>query len=115
MITGLHTLLFCGDPEAARVFFRDVLEWPHVDAGGGWLIFRTPPAELGVHPSDTNWAHGLFLMCDDIQATIADLEAKGATFVGGIEENPDAGLMARIAIPGGGELPLYQPSHPTAI
>ncbi len=115
MITGLHTLLFVPDPEAVRAFLRDVLEFPHVDAGGGWLIFRAPPAEIGVHPPESDWTQGLFLMCDDIRTTVAELQAKGATFVGEVEVDPDAGLMIRIALPGGGELPLYQPSHPLAL
>ena len=85
MITGFHTIIFSDDAEATRAFFRDVLGWPSVDAGGGWLIFKTPPAEMGVHPTVSEggerWAtipHAqLSVMCDDLAATVADLKAKG--------------------------------------
>ena len=78
MITAMHTLVYADDAEAARAFFRDVLGWPHVDAGGGWLIFRAGPSELGVHPTgDIGQHHEITLMCDDIEQTVTELEAKG--------------------------------------
>ena len=86
MITGLHTIIYSDDAEATRAFLRDVLGWPHVDAGHGWLIFRSPPAEMGVHPATSEdgtepWGtppyHQLSLMCDDLEATRAELRAKG--------------------------------------
>lgn len=113
MITGVHSIVFTKDAEAVRAFFRDVLGFDSVDAGGGWLIFALPPAELGVHPAD-GYEHELYLMCDDIEATRAELEAKGVRFTTGIEQ-AGFGAMTRFEMPGGGELALYQPRHPTAI
>jgi predicted enzyme related to lactoylglutathione lyase len=83
-----------------------------VDAGGGWLIFAMPPAELAVHPGDEG-RHELYLMCDDIQVTVDDLAAKGVT-IGGPIEDQGWGLLTSISLPGGTELGLYQPKHPTA-
>ena len=115
MITAVHTLVYAADPERARVFFRDVLGWPHVDAGGGWLIFRTGPSELGVHPIDTSDAehHQIALMCDDIHATAADLEAKGVEFTRPVRDG-GFGLTTDLIVPGGGEMLLYEPRHPKA-
>jgi len=122
MITAVHTLVYADDAEAARAFFRDVLNWPHVDAHGGWLIFRTGPSELGVHPASGDhsgqaWStpqhHEISLMCDDIAATMAELKSKGASFSGGISEQA-FGMTATLLVPGAGEMLLYQPSHPVA-
>ena len=116
MITGAHAIIFSHDPDGVRAFFRDVLGFAAVDAGGGWLIFALPPAELGVHPigpSETG-RHELYLMCDDINQTVAELQAKGVEFPKPIE-NAGFGLMTSFKIPGGAEIALYQPSHPTAI
>ncbi|MFF1833501.1 VOC family protein [Streptomyces sp. NPDC058231] len=111
MINGAHIIVHSQDPEADRAFFRDVLEYPHVDAGGGWLIFKLPPAEVAVHPADGS-SHELFLMCDDVTATVEELSAKG------VECTPvtDAGWGIRtgIRLPGGGELGLYEPRHEKA-
>ncbi len=122
MITAVHTLVYADDAEAARSFFRDVLGLPHVDSGGGWLIFKTGPSELGVHPAagdrggDT-WSagqhHEISLMCDDIEETVAALTSRGAEFAGGITDR-EFGLTAMLRIPGAGEMMLYQPLHPTA-
>ena len=116
MITGVHALIFNQDADAVRAFFRDVLRFDSVDAGGGWLIFALPPAELGVHPTegDQPGFHELYLMCDDIEQTVADLTARGVEFTAPIE-NQGFGLATRFRIPGGGDLALYQPRHPTAI
>jgi predicted enzyme related to lactoylglutathione lyase len=120
MITAVHTLVYADDPEAARAFFRDVLGWPHIDAHGGWLIFRTGPSELGVHPTSDAGEHAtigqhheITLMCDDIAATVAELEAKGAEFTRGIRDD-GFGLTTALRIPGAGEMLLYQPRHPPA-
>ena len=115
-ITGAHTILYASDADAARTFFRDVLGFPHVDAGGGWLIFRSPPAELAFHPaSDSAVAgrHELYLMCDDLHATIADLRSKGVPLDGEISEQR-WGLLTTLPVPGAGTVGLYQPLHPTA-
>jgi hypothetical protein len=114
MITGAHAIIYSADPEADRAFFRDTLGYEHVDAGHDWLIFRLPPAELAVHPTDGVSAHELFFMCDDIATTTAELESKGVEFTGPVTEQR-WGLSAVIRLPGGGELGLYEPRHPTAI
>jgi catechol 2,3-dioxygenase-like lactoylglutathione lyase family enzyme len=122
VINAVHTLVYADDPEAARSFFRDVLDWPYIDAHEGWLIFGTGPSELGVHPTsgDRNggtWStpahHEITLMCDDIKLTMAQLEAKGAEFSGGVRE-AGFGLTAVLKVPGAGEMMLYQPRHPVA-
>ena len=122
MITGVHTLVYADDAEAARAFFRDVLEWPFVDAHGGWLIFRTGPSELGVHPTRTEHEgqvyeaslhHEISLLCDDIEGTVAALQGKGAEFRGPIADQ-GFGRTAMLKIPGAGEMMLYEPRHPLA-
>ena len=119
MITAVHTLVYADDPDAARAFFRDVLGWPHVDTGGGWLIFRTGPSELGVHPTtdesdgqswSTEQKHEISLICDDLEATVADLAAKGAHFTRPIRDD-GFGLTIDIQIPGGPEMMLYEPRY----
>jgi catechol 2,3-dioxygenase-like lactoylglutathione lyase family enzyme len=114
MITGIHAVVFTRDAEALRAFFRDVLELPSVDAGGGWLIFALPPAEIAAHPSDDGGQHRLYLMCDDIEATVALLEPKGVEIAGPVSDE-GFGLMTAIRLPGGGELGLYEPRHPTPL
>jgi len=123
MITGVHALVYADDPEAARAFFRDVLEWPYVDAHGGWLIFGTGPSELGVHPTSGEggegpaWQvaqhHEVTLMCEDIKSTVAELEAKGAEFSREIKDQ-GFGLTTMLKVPGAGEIMLYQPRHAVA-
>lgn len=116
MITGVHAIIFNQDADAVRAFFRDVLGWASVDAGGGWLIFALPPAELGVHPIEAHekGSHELYLMCDDLERTVEELKAKGVEFPKPVE-NAGFGMVIRMKIPGGAELALYQPRHPTAI
>jgi predicted enzyme related to lactoylglutathione lyase len=114
MITGVHAIVFTPDPEALRAFLRDVLELPAVDAGGGWLIFALPPAELAAHPSDGDGRHELYLMCDDIEATVAELRTKGAEIARPVS-NEGFGLITAITLPDGGELGLYEPRHPTPL
>jgi catechol 2,3-dioxygenase-like lactoylglutathione lyase family enzyme len=112
MITGTHAIIFTSEADQARAFFRDVLDFPSVDAGEGWLIFALPPAELGLHPIDGGSHHELYLMCDDIEATVQDLKAKGVDFTQPVTDQ-GFGLMTTMRIPGG-ELSLYEPRHPTA-
>jgi catechol 2,3-dioxygenase-like lactoylglutathione lyase family enzyme len=107
---GSHVIVFSSDPEADRTFFADVLGYPNVDAGGGWLIFKLPPAELAVHPSDGPTAHELYFMCDDLKATMTDLQAKGVEFTQDISEER-WGRLTRFRLPGGGEVGLYEPRH----
>jgi predicted enzyme related to lactoylglutathione lyase len=114
MITGVHAIVYSKNAEAIREFFRDALEWPSVDAGRGWLIFALPPAEIAMHPSDGKDAHELYLMCDDLDATLAELAKKGVLASRPITEEP-WGRATSIAIAPGSELGLYQPKHPVAI
>jgi predicted enzyme related to lactoylglutathione lyase len=122
MINGVHTLVYADDADAARAFFRDVLEWPFVDAHGGWLIFRTGPSELGVHPTSTEHEgqtyesprhHEISLLCDDIEKTVADLQAKGAVFRGPVQDQ-GFGRICLLQVPGAGEMMVYEPRHPLA-
>jgi catechol 2,3-dioxygenase-like lactoylglutathione lyase family enzyme len=113
MITGSHIVVFTRDAEADRAFFRDVLRLPTVDAGGGWLIFALPPAEVACHPAEENSWHELYLMCDDLSATVKELEGRGARC-----DEPSQktwGIRTELRLPGGGHLGLYQPAHPTAV
>ncbi|SRR5581483_1342334 len=112
-ITGVHGLLYTSEPEALRATLRDVFGWHHVDAHDGWLIFALPPAELGVHPADAP-SHELWLMCDDLEATMGDLKAKGIVFEGE-PENQGFGIVTTMVLPGGVRMGLYQPRHETAI
>ena len=112
MITGAHVVLYSTDPDADRAFLRDVLRLPNVDVGGGWLIFALPPAELAVHPADGESRHQLYLMCDDIGATLADLRARGVEVAQEVSDQR-WGLVAAIRLPDGTEFPIYQPRHPS--
>ena len=116
MITGAHAIVFAEEPDEARAFFADALGLRSVDAGGGWLIFALPPAELACHPTapDDSGRHELYLMCDDVEATMAELEGKGVEFVAPITD-AGFGRMTRMRVPGGGELGLYQPTHPSPL
>ncbi len=123
MITGVHFLLYSTDPAADRAFFRDVLQWTAVDAGESWLIFRLPPAEMGVHPGSGGFVQQhaerkllgavLYLMCDDLPSTIRTLEARGVPCSPVIAA--EWGRSTTIRLPSGGEIGLYQPAHQTAI
>lgn len=113
MIIGAHVILYSKDPEADRAFFRDVLSFLSVDAGHGWLIFALPPGEAAFHPSEDNSRHELYLMCDDLKAEVAALSSKGVRCSPVHEER--WGSITRIQLPGGSELGLYQPKHPTAL
>jgi catechol 2,3-dioxygenase-like lactoylglutathione lyase family enzyme len=112
MISGAHVIVYSKDAEADRDFLRDVLGFASVDAGHGWLIFALPPAEVAVHPDKENGRHELYLMCDDLQAEMRELEKKGVRC--SKVENERWGSITKVALPGGGEIGLYQPKHPTA-
>ena len=111
MITGAHTVISSEDADATREFLRDVLELDAVDAGGGWLIFALPPGELAAHPSDIGGRHELFLMCDDIEATVHELRSRGVEFTGPIHDE-GWGRVTALRVPGAGSLGLYEPRHP---
>lgn len=112
MINGAHIILYSKDAEADRAFFRDVLRWPHVDVGHGWLIFTLPPAELAFHPAETGGSHELYFMCDDVKVTIAELAAKQIE-CSPIDEQP-WGSITKVRLPGGSQVGLYQPKHERA-
>ena len=107
----MHAIVFSPDAEKVRAFFQDVLDLPSVDAGGGWLIFALPPAELAVHPADGDGRHELYLMCDDIHATLAELRDKGVEVTRDVADQ-GWGLLAAIRLPDGSEFPIYEPRHP---
>ena len=111
MITGMHAIVFSPEAEKVRAFFADVLGMPWVDTGGGWLIFALPPAELAVHPADGESRHELYLMCDNIQATLAELRARGVEVARDVSDQ-GWGLLAAIRLPDGSEFPIYEPRHP---
>jgi catechol 2,3-dioxygenase-like lactoylglutathione lyase family enzyme len=113
MISGAHVIVYSKDVEADRAFFRDVLGFKSVDAGHGWLIFALPPGEAAFHPSDENGPHELYFMCDGLKAEMASLAKKGVK----CSEVQEArwGSITKIRLPGGGEVGLYQPKHPTAL
>jgi|HubBroStandDraft_1064217.scaffolds.fasta_scaffold43964_2 catechol 2,3-dioxygenase-like lactoylglutathione lyase family enzyme len=122
MITGTHAIIYAEDAEKARAFFRDVLHCPSIDVHDGWLIFKLPPAELGVHPAGDpgdpstgapSGHHELYLMCDDVEATVADLTAQGVEFTSPVEDQ-GWGRLVHLRVPGAGEIGLYQPRHPPA-
>jgi predicted enzyme related to lactoylglutathione lyase len=125
VITAIHTLIYSDDPEATRAFLRDVLGWPyveHTESSPGWLIFKTGPSELGVHPTSGTHEgqdysfprhHSISLMCDDIAATKAKLESRGAEFTGPIDEK-EFGLTVMMKLPGADDVMLYEPRHPLA-
>jgi hypothetical protein len=114
MITGAHAVLFSEDAEAVRALLRDALDLESVDAGGGWLIFALPPAEVAVHPAERGGRHELYLMCDDIEATTAELAEKGIELARPVSDE-GWGLVTALRLPGGAELGLYEPRHPTAL
>jgi len=113
-ISGAHIVLYSTNAEADRKFFRDVLKFRHVDAGGGWLIFALPPSELAIHPTKSTHEDpdSLFLMCDNLDATMRLLRRKRVKCK--VVGDERWGKVAMIALPSGGELGLYEPRHPTA-
>lgn len=115
MITGLHSIIYAPDADKVRAFLRDVLGLKSVDAGHGWLIFAAPPAGLAAHPIQAGEKahHEFYLMCDDLNATMNELAGKGVKCDAAMEA--PWGSATTIHLPGGGELGLYQPKHPTAL
>jgi catechol 2,3-dioxygenase-like lactoylglutathione lyase family enzyme len=112
MISGAHIVIQSKNPEADRAFFRDVLGFASVDAGHGWLIFALPPSEVAFHPAPDNGAHEMYFLCDNLKAEIASLSQKGIAFSAVHEER--WGSVVKMSLPGGGQIGLYQPKHPTA-
>ncbi len=114
MIYGAHALVYSRAPGEARALLEKILGTTKVDAGGGWLIFALPPAEIAVHPTDGAPGIDLYLMCQDIEKTILELREKGVKFSRPVRE-VSWGRVTAIALPGGGELGLYQPRHATPL
>lgn len=110
MINGAHAIIYSRNADTDRAFFRDILKLPSVDVGGGWLIFGLPPAEVAVHPSDENDRHELYLMCDDIEALVAEMKKRRISCAAVQDEG--WGLLSHVVLPGGGKLGVYQPRHP---
>ena len=113
MIRGAHVVLYSTDADTDRAFLRDVLRLPAVDAGGGWLILQLPPAEVAVHPAETSGATDLYLVCDDVDETVAELRRRGVEFDGPVRDER-WGRVTALRLPGGGKLGLYEARHPTA-
>lgn len=121
MVYGAHVLLYSRDAEADRAFLRDIVGFPAVDAGGGWLIFGLPPAELAVHPGELEQEHAgqpllgavIYLMCDDLTEEVAALQAQGVACTP--RQTAPWGMSVAFKLPSGGEIGLYQPTHPTAL
>jgi hypothetical protein len=112
VITGAHTVIYSRDAEADRAFLRDVAGLPSVDAGRGWLIFGLGSGEAAFHPAEDGGAQDLYLMCDDIRATMAELRDRGAEFSRELADE-GWGLVTAVKLPSGGEVNLYEPRHPT--
>jgi hypothetical protein len=110
MIVGAHSIIYSTNADADRAFFRDVLRFPSVDAGGGWLIFGLPPAEVAVHPAeDGEEMHELYLMCDDLDAFVAEMTSRNV--VCGPVHNQPWGSLTHVVLPSGAKLGVYQPRH----
>jgi len=113
MISGVHAIIYSKQADRLRDFFRNVLEYPSVDAGGGWSIFALPPAELAMHPADDSY-HELYLMCNDVHAATKKLRSNGVELAMPILDR-GWGLVTRLILPSGDQIGLYQPKHPTAL
>lgn len=109
MIHGAHVILYSQNAEADRAFFRDVLKYPYADAGNGWLIFKLPPAEIAVHNSEKNDVHELYLMCDDVNAFVAEMAEKNVDCTEIVDQR--WGALTSVKLPGGGKIGVYQPRH----
>ena len=109
MLNGAHAVIYSKDADADRAFLRDVVGLRGVDAGGGWLIFGLPPSEVAVHPAEENDDHELFLMCDDVQGFVAEMQARGVAC--SPIQTPGWGMLTQVSLPGGGKLGVYQPRH----
>jgi hypothetical protein len=109
MIVGSHVIVYSRDAEADRAFFRDVLKFSHVDAGGGWLIFGLPSSEVAFHPGDAERSHEFYLMCEDVRAFVQAMQSRALACAPVREER--WGLLTELTLPGGGKLGVYQPRH----
>jgi hypothetical protein len=113
MIRGAHVILYSTEPDTDRAFLKDLLGLGSVDSGGGWLILQLPPAEVAVHPAEASGAVELYLVCDDVDATVAELGARGIVFDGPVSDQ-GWGRLTALRLPGGGRIGIYEARHPTA-
>ena len=113
MIHAAHVIINSQDAEADRAFFRDVLDFPHVDAGDGWLIFALPGAEAAFHPAEQSAGHELYFLCEDVEAFVAAMSERGVPCTEITDQG--WGLVTRMSLPGGGNLGVYQPRHPSPL
>jgi hypothetical protein len=109
MTSGIHVVIYSKDADADKAFFKDVLKFTSVDVGRGWLIFGLPPSELAVHPSSDNEHHEMYLMCDDIQEFVQQMQKQ--RIVCGEVQDQGWGLLVQLTLPGGGKLGVYEPRH----
>ena len=108
-ITGVHMIIYSANADADRAFIRDVLGFPHVDVGHGWLIFALPASEIAVHPADTNGSHEIYLMVEDVKVFIAEMTRRGVMCTA--PQDQGWGVLTQLSLPGGGQLGVYQPRH----
>ena len=108
-IAGAHVIIYSADADADRAFLRDVLGFPHVDVGHGWLIFALPPSEVAVHPAEKGGVHTLYLMVDDVTTFVARMAERGVTC--SVPQNQGWGVLTQVSLPGGGELGIYEARH----
>ncbi|HXB44132.1 MAG TPA: hypothetical protein VNV85_08760 [Puia sp.] len=109
IITGVHSIIYSSNPEADKIFFKDILKLPNVDIGHGWLIFALPPSEIAVHPANGNVMHEIYLMCDDINKFVEEMS--GYKVICSVIENQRWGLLVYLTLPGGSRLGVYEPRH----
>jgi len=109
MLNGAHAIIYSQRADEDRAFLRDVIGLSGVDVGHGWLIFGLPPAEIAVHPGEKNDVHELYLMCDDVEAFVAQMRSRGVTC--GPVQALGWGMLTHVELPGGGRLGVYQPRH----
>jgi len=111
MTSGIHLIIYSKDADADKAFLRDVLNFPSVDVGRGWLIFGLPPAEIAIHPDSENGRHEIYLMCEDIRSFVQQMVIEGIE----CSEIQDQGWgqLVQLTLPGGGMLGVYEPMHPS--
>ena len=114
MITGLHAILYSKRADELRAFLSEALKLPSVDAGGGWPIFAAPPTEIAVHPRERDPEHEIYLICDDIESTLTQLEVHGV-MTEGAPVDRGWGIAATLLLPGGERLGIYEPRHPSPV
>jgi hypothetical protein len=109
MINGAHIIIYSRDAEADKNFIKSILKFQYVDVNNGWLIFKLPPAEVAVHPSDENDLHEFYLMTDSLDSEIKTLKKEGVECDSVTQQG--WGRSTRLKLPGGGSLGLYEPRH----